>query len=373
MHNQNVIKIMSFLMIILIVSGTCVISVKSDITAVDEFLTNDQKYDNFSIDKLNDEIISHAEYEQVDELIITWPGGTFFEKYFLDIIRNSEDAVLVRINVGNLIFKNNLISKLNEEQIPLDNLTISISRRNSIWCRDYGPFFIEKNDELTIVDFNYLGIGRRIMDNLYPTLYGLKNNMEFDFWANFALCIQGGNYMSDGQGLAMLSADTLEEDNPKKTIEEMGEILKEYLGLNEVLFLESQADDGTGHIDMYSKLINENTVIVGQWDESDINFQILENNTQLLINNGYNVIRVPMLRDPDEDKDNIWTYTNSLIINGTNNKVVLVPQYNTTEDSLAISIYEQSMPDYEIIGINCNAIIDYLGAIHCTTMTRPLI
>ena len=326
------------------------------------------------------EIISHAEYEQVDELMITWPTLYHLsieeEPFFIDMVKAAEEAVSVRINVNNFLYKNRIISLLNEENIPLDNITISKTPTNSYWIRDYGPFFIEKNGELSIVDFNYLGhrYRNRLIDDIYPTLYGIENNIEFDFKANFALCIQGGNYMSDGQGLAMVANYSLEIDNRDKTLDEMSEILKKYLGLDELLILTSQVDDMTGHIDMFAKLIDEDILLVGQWiDKNDINYQILENNTQLLIDKGYNVIRLPMLRDPDEDKNTIWTYTNSLIINGTNKKIVLVPQYGAVEDSIAIEIYGQVMPDYEIIGIYCNLVIDYWGAIHCTTMTRPLV
>jgi agmatine/peptidylarginine deiminase len=80
-----------------------------------------------------------------------------------------------------------------------------------------------------------------------------------------------------------------------------------------------------------------------------------------------------MLRDSNSKYHTIWSYTNSLIINGTHKKVVLVPQYNVTEDSVAFSIYQQAMPEYEIRGIDCRRIIPYQGAIHCTTMTRPFI
>jgi agmatine deiminase len=326
----------------------------------------------------NYNIRSPSEFEQATELILSWPRTYYFgvedEPYFIDIIRASEKAVSVRINVNNFPYKNRIISLLKEEDIPSDNITISTTPTNSYWIRDYGPFFIEKNGELSIVDFNYVGHRNRLLDDIYPTLYGIENNIEFDFKANFALCIQGGNYMSDGQGLAMVANYSLEIGNPKNSLDEMSDILKQYLGLNEVLILTSQADDGTGHIDMFSKLISKDTLLVGQWENTnDINYQILENNTQLLIDKGYNIIRIPMLRDPDEEKNTIWTYTNSLIINGTNKKIVLVPQYGTVEDSTAISIYEQAMPEYEIIGINCNLIIDYWGAIHCTTMTKPLI
>jgi agmatine/peptidylarginine deiminase len=322
----------------------------------------------------NNAIISHAEYEQSEELIITSNHGSLYmfdEPYFIDIIRFSEKALSVRINVNNFIQKNRVISQLNNEGIPIDNITISIIPTSSIWIRDYGPFFIEKEGELSIVDFNYLGFRLRLLDNIYPTLYALKNKIDFNFKANFGLCIQGGNYMVDRKGIGMVSADTLESDNADKTINEMSGILKKYLGLNEVLFLESQKDDGTGHIDMYSKLIDDNTVLIGQWDEEDINYRILENNTQLLVNSGYNVIRIPMLRDPNKEKGTIWTYTNSLIINGTNKNIVLVPTYGVDEDLTAISIYEQAMPDYEIIGIDCRPLIDLLGAIHCSTILRP--
>lgn len=326
----------------------------------------------------DNEIISHAEFEKTSELMITWP--TMFrlsipeEPFFIDIVRASEKAVSVRINVNNVLYKNRVISKLAEENISLDNITISIMPTSSYWIRDYGPFFIEKNGELAIVDFNYIGYFRRIKDNIYPSLYGLANNIEFDFKTNFALCIQGGNYISDGHGIAMVANLSLEVGNPQITLEEMCDVLKQYLGLEDVVVLTSQADDGTGHIDMFSKLISKDTMLVGQWENTnDINYQILENNAQLLIDRGYNIIRIPMLRDPDEEKNTIWSYTNSLIINGTNKKIVLVPQYGTVEDATAISIYEQAMPEYQIIGIYSNLIIDYWGAIHCTTMTRPLI
>jgi len=348
------------------------------ITISNEISSQIERYVN---DRLTVDIIrSPSEFEQATELMITWP--TLYrlsieeEPYFIDIVRAAEEAVSVRINVNNFLYKNRIINLLEEENIPLDNITISITPTNSFWIRDYGPFFIEKNGELSIVDFNYIGhrYRNRLIDDIYPTLYGVGNNIGFDFKANFALCIQGGNYMSDGQGLAMVANYSLEVGNRDKTIEEMSDILKQYLGLDEVLILTSQADDMTGHIDMFSKLISKDTLLVGQWeDTNDINYQILENNAQILIDKGYNIIRIPMLRDPDEEKNTIWTYSNSLIINGTNKKIVLVPQYGTVEDSSAIIIYEQAMPEYEIIGINCNLVIDYWGAIHCTTMTRPLI
>ncbi|MEM9261152.1 MAG: agmatine deiminase family protein, partial [Bacteroidota bacterium] len=57
------------------------------------------------------------------------------------------------------------------------------------------------------------------------------------------------------------------------------------------------------------------------------------------------------------------TYTNSVFINGT----ILVPIYGAEEDELALSIYRDYFPGYKVVGIDCNEMIDELGAIHCIT------
>ena len=325
---------------------------------------------------------SIAEFEPVDELVITWPkwyslqiDGPKQEPYMIDLIKAAEDSVKVSINVDNSLIKTEIISKLKKKGIPLENITFSLIRTNSMWCRDYGPFFIEKNGEISIVDFNYFGLTYRPIDNLFPTFFGIKNKINYNFNANFFLCLSGGNYMTDGHGRAMICEKPLHELNKNRflTNDEIKNRLKSFLGLNEVYIFKSQNDDGTGHIDMFSKLLDEHTVLVGAWNPLDVDYQILEGNAINFSKLGFKVIRIPMLRDPKPENKTIWSYTNSLIINGTHKKVVLVPQYNVPEDSVAISIYQQAMPEYEIRGIDCRTIIPCYGAIHCTTITRPVI
>ena len=326
-------------------------------------------------------IRSPAEFEPVDELIVTWPKwrNIVFElkqqSYMIDLIEAAEDAVQIQININNPLQKILIISQLQKAGVPIENITFSYIHTNLMWCRDYGPFFIEKNGELAIVDFNYYGWAARPKDNLYPTFYGIQNNIDYNFSSNFFLCLQGGNYMTDGQGRAMIADKPLHMGNNNRLLknEEIKDRLKSALGLDEVYIFTSQKDDGTGHIDMFSKLLDENTVLVGRWEPNDVDYQILEDNAINFSYLGLTVIRIPMLRDQNSKYHTIWTYTNSLIINGPHKKVVLVPQYNVSEDAMAISIYQQAMPEYEIRGIDCRTIIPGGGAIHCTTITRPFI
>jgi len=386
---KKMVSISLFLIMLIVASGATqstpeLSNINSKLlNSMETNLENFQKNNQDFYKKTDDNIRSIAEFESVDELIITWPKWydidldrpKIVEPYMVDIIKAAEDAVTIRINIDNSIIKLRIISKLKKEGVPLNNITFSRIRTNSIWCRDYGPFFIEKNEELSIVDFNYFGLRARPIDNFYPTFYGIKNKIHFSFNTNFILCLSGGNYMTDGHGRAMICDLPLHVVNINRflTNEEIKDILKLYLGLDEVYIFQSQKHDGNGHIDMFSKLLDDNTVLVGEWDASDENYQILEDNAINFSNLGFNVIRIPMLRDPNPENNTIWTYTNSVIINGTHKKVVLVPQYNVPEDSIAISIYQQEMQDYEIRGIDCRIIIPCNGAIHCSTFTRPLI
>ena len=351
---------------------------------------------NFNINKINNledfnkniEIRSPAEFETIKELIITWPkknpkldGGYIQESYYIDIINATEDATKINIVVNNNFIKNRVTSKLKENNISLTNITFTVIYTNSIWVRDYGPFFIEKNNKLSIVDFHYYRkiILSRPFDDLFPTIFGIKYGIDFNFLPNFLTTLQGGNFMSDGSGTGLVADRIFNNDNPNLNQELTKNLIKHFLGLDKLIVLKSQiikvsmGGDETGHIDMYAKLIDKDKIIVAKWfDSKDINCQILEENVETLKNLGYNITRIPILRNPNNEKI-IWTYTNSLIINGTSKNIVLVPIYNTGEDLAAISIYEKAMPDYEVRAINCETIIDYYGAIHCTTLTVPLI
>ena len=166
---------------------------------------------------------SPAEFETVSKLIITWPkwnpkldGGYIQEPYFIDLVKKAEDSVSVNIIINNNLVKSRVMSKLEQNNIPLKNVTFSIQFTNSIWVRDYGPFFIEMNGKLRIVDFHYYQkvLFSRPIDDLFPTLYALKNDIDFNFLPNFFVTLQGGNYFSDGNGIGFVADRIFEQDNP---------------------------------------------------------------------------------------------------------------------------------------------------------------
>jgi agmatine deiminase len=61
------------------------------------------------------------------------------------------------------------------------------------------------------------------------------------------------------------------------------------------------------------------------------------------------------------------SYTNSFMIN----QKVFVPSYGLPSDSVAESLYQTLLPNYEVIMVDNSNLINMLGAVHCVTHEVP--
>ena len=86
----------------------------------------------------------------------------------------------------------------------------------------------------------------------------------------------------------------------------------------------------------------------------------------------YHLIELPLpdaVYDPDDGTRLPATYANFLIVNGA----VLLPVYGQPmKDLMAQMAIKAAMPDYDVIPIDCNALIRQHGSLHCATMQLPL-
>jgi hypothetical protein len=183
----------------------------------------------------------------------------------------------------------------------------------------------------------------------------------------------GGNFMADGQGTGFSSKLILNE-NPTKTEAEIDTMMKKFMGINRYIKMDNLPYDDIHHIDMHMKLLDEETLLVGQYPPGvsdgpyiEANLQYVLNNFQTCYGRPYKVVRIPMPPDaqgryPNNGGD-YRTYTNSIIVN----KTVIVPTYELQYDTTGLRIYREAMPGYNIVGVNCNQMIGANGAIHCIT------
>ena len=162
--------------------------------------------------------------------------------------------------------------------------------------------------------------------------------------------------------------------NEPLTKTEIEERLKEWLGAKRIVWLQHGSligDDTDGHIDTLVRIAPDDTIIYTGGDEEQPDLMEMEKELKELRTmegKPYRLLKLPLPR-PIYDTSTInrlpATYANFLVINGA----VLVPTYAQPDlDVEAMNIIGEAFPDREIIGIDCRAVIQQHGSLHCCTM-----
>jgi agmatine/peptidylarginine deiminase len=305
-----------------------------------------------------------GEFEQLRGVFITWIYGSY-NTIYRQIVAEAGEVSQVYIIVGSVSEQNDIINYLQNYGVPLDSISFYVWPRNSVWIRDYGPWFMRKEDNAEgIVDFIYNR--PRPWDDTIPWRIGQS-------WAipvyGSPLEHAGGNFMTDGLGTGFTST-LIHEENQSYTPAQVESLMLAYSGLEQFIVLPRINIEYTGHIDLWTKILNDTLVMVGEYAPGHPNHTLLNENADSISRcknregYPYRIVRIPM---PWSTSNAPPSYLNSLFVN---NKV-LVPLWNQPEDSIALSIYEQALPDHDIVGINCAAMSGSGGAIHCITMQIP--
>ncbi len=326
-----------------------------------------------------------AQWEEMKGVVIAWETYSGVDLYatlasICDQIQ--ETATVYILCEDSSAVKNYLTGK----NVPLYNIKYVDTQTNSIWARDYSANTIYENEVFnnSLVDWQYNRPNRPLDDASPIALASYLNQTIYQTTvAPNKLVNTGGNFMSDGHGTAFCSKLVLNENasgggfNNNLSEADVDSIMKKYMGINRYIKMDILPYDGIHHIDMHMKLLDEETLLVGQYPDGvsdgpqiEANLQYVLNNFQSCFNRPYKVIRIPQPPSqsgnyPGQPFGNGYyrTYTNALICND----YILVPSYYQKYDTTATRIWNQSMPGYKVKFIDCNDIIAYSGALHCIT------
>ncbi len=310
-----------------------------------------------------------AEWEEIETLLITW---TSYTSVLAQIVDAAQEECVVLIACSD---SNQVKSYLNGAGVPLTNVKYLEVDYNSVWIRDYGAHTIYRDTvgASSLVDWTYNR--PRPKDDNMPVehaawaglpLYQMTNS-PWDFIAT------GGNLMVDGFGTA-ISSELIIDENPSHTVAEIDTIMKRFLGINQYVLFPTLPYDGIHHIDMHMKLLDEETILVGEYPAGISDGPQIEANLQWLLANfmscygtPYKVVRIPMPPDGNDypdDYGSYCTYTNGVFVN----KTYIYPSYYTQYDTTAYRIMSESLSGYTLVPIDCYpSPIDASGAIHCIT------
>jgi len=207
-----------------------------------------------------------AEWEEIEAILVTWTDYTSIIGQIIDYAQE-ECVVYVVCNDSEAVESN-----LTANGVPLTNVKFLKYGFNSIWSRDYGQWNIYSNDvdDLSFVDWIYNR--PRPKDDTIPqqlaTHLGL--NIYQPVSSPSDLVHTGGNFMVDGHGTGFSSKLILDENGPGndfgvtvKTKADIDTIMKNYLGLNRYILMETLPYDEIHHIDMHMKAFHRRILRFG--------------------------------------------------------------------------------------------------------------
>lgn len=310
-----------------------------------------------------------AEWEEISGLTVRWTSS------YASILRQIIAAAKIETMVYIVCLDSNSVkTNLTSNGITLTNIKFVQKPSDSIWIRDYGQWNVYKEDVDSLYLIDWIYNRPRPNDDAVPSHIATATGLplyEMSVSPN-NLTHTGGNYMVDGWGTAFASNLILDE-NPTKTEAQINSIMQNWMGISRFIKMPTLPYDQIHHIDMHMKLLDEETLLVGQYPNGVADGPQIEANLQYVLSNfnsvfgtPYKVIRIPMPPEGGQYPNNggdYRTYTNCTFIN----KTLIVPTYQQQYDTTGLRILRQALPGYNVVGINCNAIIPSLGALHCIT------
>jgi len=300
-----------------------------------------------------------AEWEPCTGVLIRYPLGLPYA-----LLRDLDDDVTLHVIVSSGYLsqaQTNLAANL----VDMDRVQFLVRNNDSIWTRDYGPWFVfDGQGGIAVIDHTY-NRPWRPNDNLIPIYLAQQLGLPVH---SHDMYHTGGNYMTDGAHISAstrLVYDEAQSDNGMNQAE-VDQLMFDYYGIEDYQVMEYIESGGIHHIDTWAKWLDEETVLIKDVWPSHHTYGPLNQRAALMASliastgRPYRVFRVYCHNIGGNAPA---SYTNSLILN----RAIYVPLFsNSTYDQAALSVYREAAPGYEVRGY---AYGNWLSddALHCRT------
>jgi agmatine deiminase len=270
-------------------------------------------------------------------------------------------------------------------RVPPERVRLERIVTDDSWIRDYGAIVVrdpEAEGGFAACDFNYNAWGGKYppfdRDEVVAAQMAERLGLPL---LHSDLILEGGSVEPNGEGLGLVTEQCLlnPNRNPGTSRAEIEAVLREFLGLEELLWLGDGVvgDDTDGHIDNLARFFATDSVVtIVERDRSDPNHAPLADNLARLREfrdargRGLEVVELPV-PEPVIFKGTRLpaSYANFYIAND----VVIMPSYKGRHDDRAQGIIADCFPGRRVVAIDCRALVVGLGAFHCLTQQIPVI
>lgn len=319
------------------------------------------------------------EFDRQDGIILGCNElAEFHPKVMVDMIRAMAGKVEVYGLVNDATQRQKVISLLEQNGVAASSVEFLELPAWGMWVRDFGPKFLRnKIGGLTTVDFAYLdrpatdGTIRPNDDKIPQRLAEMFRTTV----SSVPLSMEGGNLLTNGYGICVSTTQIVAENSHRKYgLRDVAVLLRDYFGQTQWTYLDHLPPDGTRHVDTFAMFTSPDTIVVASCDpkEDAASAAMLDKAADQLATVTFNgkplrIVRIPMSLKGDNA---IRTYTNVVFASGT----LLVPQYADVDPALneqALKIYRETMPGWNVVGIECLSVAKKGGSLHCITCNVP--
>lgn len=309
----------------------------------------------------------------------------FFEPAWIDMTLALDGSEQVFIIAYDSLELEHITSILADAGADMDSLQFFVFPNNDYWVRDNGPIFVlDSLGQTAITDWNFDGWGDdapyTLCDVIPASIGGAIGIPVIDL---SAYTLEGGAVEHDGNGTFIGTISSILGDgrNPGLTTDDMEEVMQEYLGFEQFIWLEGAYGGGfditDSHIDGFLRFRDEHTIVT--MNTADLNYWFVNAADRDLIFNAlntdgeaYDYVYLPLTDKNVKTTEGMNTGSKGSYVNYyEGNQVVLVPVYADDNDSLALSIMQDLYPDKEVIGIDCRNMFYWGGMVHCVTQQQP--
>ena len=334
-----------------------------------------------------------AEWAKHEATWISWPKNplTFpsdiigsIEDTYCQMIKALSDGEIVKILVDNEATEKRVAEKVEKAGAMMRRIKIHRIPSADVWIRDYGPTFLlhKMSGQRAAVKWHFNAWGGKYDDLMADDKTGeevVKAAGGPVFHPNIVL--EGGSIEVNGMGTVLTTEQCLlnKNRNPKLTKLQIEDMVNQYLGTNNMIWLKSgiDGDDTDGHVDDFARFVSPNHVLFAFTTyKKGTNEEILRKNLDILksardqAGRKLEVEKLPMPKPVWMEEEKRWlpaSYANFYI----GNSAVLLPVFNDSHDKEAISILKSAFPKKLIVPINAVNLVYGYGGIHCITQQEP--
>lgn len=316
----------------------------------------------------------------------TWPDRvSLVEEIFLQMM-----AALAPNEIVNLLVDNDEAEAAVRARLAvpgMENIRCHQIPTVDAWIRDYGPnFLVNASAGLAYNDWIFNAWG-----NKYEELKrddGIPKRLESGLGIprfEPGIVMEGGSIEVNGAGCVLTTEQCLlnPNRNPHLSQPEIEQYLKDYLGVEKVLWLGEGivGDDTDGHIDDIARFAAPDVIVCAVEDDpEDANYKLLQDNLERLQSmtdmrgRSFEIVTLPMpgvVGGESTDSRNLdrlpASYANFYIAN----EVVLAPVFGHSNDARALETLQRLFSNRRVVGINCEPLVWGMGTIHCVTQQQP--